>query len=188
MSIKNRTIISLLLSFFLILGIIIFATNMVINSSFEDLETNTILSKLRSLRSGLEQEQKELEKTVRDWAHWDDMRDYVNHYNPSFIQSNISESLFQNYNLNHVAIIDTDFRVVYAAAYDQYDEVYQDLSGIGFNYLEQMVPDLKSMQPADYLSFTLKTSSGPMMLVFMPILDSSAQGPVNGYFMMGRIM
>lgn len=188
MSIKNRTIISLLLSFFLILGIIIFATNMVINSSFEDLETNTILSKLRSLRSGLEQEQKELEKTVRDWAHWDDMRDYVNHYNPSFIQSNISESLFQNYNLNHVAIIDTDFRVVYAAAYDQYDEVYQDLSGIGFNYLEQMVPDLKSMQPADCLSFTLKTSSGPLMLVFMPILDSSAQGPVNGYFMMGRIL
>ena len=44
------------------------------------------------------------------------------------------------------------------------------------------------MQPADYLSFTLKTSSGPMMLVFMPILDSSAKGPVNGYFMMGRIL
>jgi len=188
LSIKNRTIISLFLSFLLVLGIIIFATNRVINSSFEDLETNTILSKLRSLRSGLEQEQKELEKTARDWAHWDDMRDYVNHQYPSFIQSNFSESLFQNYNINHVAIIDTNFQVAYAAAYDQYDEDYQDLSSIGFDYLEQLIPDLKDLQASNYLSLTLKTSFGPMMLVFMPILDSSAQGPVNGYFMMGRIM
>ncbi len=188
MSIKHRTIISLFLSFILAMGIFFFATNIVINSSFEGLETQTILTKLRSLRSGLEQEQVEMEKTVRDWAHWDDMRDYVKYKYPAFIQSNFSESLFENFYINHVAIIDTDFRVLYAAAYDHYDEIYQDLSGIGFDYLEQMIPDLKDLQPNGCLNLALKTSSGPMILVFMPILDSNAQGPVNGYFMMGRIL
>jgi len=147
MSIKNSTIISIILLSILFLGLALLFTNMVIQDSFRNLETQMILGKLRMLRNSLEREQTALEVIVRDWAHWDDMRDYVNNRNPRFVQSNFTNAIFENYRINSSVILSPEIDVLLAIRYDHEEEKLLDISAELPNYLRLLGPMINPTLP-----------------------------------------
>lgn len=186
MSIKNSTIISIILLSILFLGLALLFTNMVIQDSFRNLETQMILGKLRMLRNSLEREQTALEVIVRDWAHWDDMRDYVNNRNPRFVQSNFTNAIFENYRINSSVILSPEIDVLLAIRYDHEEEKLLDIRHELPKYLGLLAPLMKDLKADGAIKLLLKSSSGPALLAILPILDSDGAGPISGYFMMAR--
>ncbi|MDD2543834.1 MAG: CHASE4 domain-containing protein [Candidatus Cloacimonetes bacterium] len=188
MSIKNSTIITISALFLLFLVVIAIFTDLVISNSFKDMETQTILNKLAVMRNTLDQQHISLEVTVRDWAYWDDMRDYMLDHNPRFIQSNFAESIFENYHIHIAAIIDTNFKTIYGVTYESDPPALLNIQSIIDSHLKTLAPNLKLLDANGAERVLLHGVYGPIMLAFVPILDSNAEGPIMGYFMMGRYL
>ncbi|HRX77204.1 MAG TPA: CHASE4 domain-containing protein, partial [Candidatus Cloacimonadota bacterium] len=188
MSIKNSTIITISALFLLFLVVIAIFTDLVISNSFKDMETQTILNKLAVMRNTLDQQHISLEVTVRDWAYWDDMRDYMLDHNPRFIQSNFAESIFENYHIHIAAIIDTNFKTIYGVTYESDPPALLNIQSIIDSHLKTLAPNLKLLDANGAERVLLHGVYGPIMLAFVPILDSNGEGPIMGYFMMGRYL
>jgi len=188
MSIKTSTTISIGIFSIVFLALVLLLTNVIITNSFRDLEKQEALKKLESFRNRLDNEHQALEVIVRDWAHWDDMRNFVLNRNKRFIGSNFSAEIFENYRIHISTIMDKDFSPILALGYDFEDEELRDISPIVSRSISKLIPHLKLLKQEDAASIMVKTNSGPICLSFLPILDSSGNGPIQGYFMMGRYM
>jgi signal transduction histidine kinase len=145
-----------------------------------------ILGKLRTLRNSLEQEQTALEVIVRDWAYWDDMRDFVSNRNSRFVESNFTPSIYENYKINSSVIFSPDLDVLLALRYNYEDEMLLDIRGELPKFLGVLGPLMKNLREDGSVKILLNTNSGPTLLAILPILDSDGLGPISGYFMMAR--
>lgn len=188
MSIKFSTIISINIVALIFLAVVIFATNQVINKSFRELETNTIIAKLDRLQAAVALSNVDLETIARDWAHWDDTWNYVSKPHQNYIESNYTPNIYSNYEINLTAIMDPNAKIIYSGYNDLESEDILPIPELLLPYLHKFDAKLLKLGEADSHKGILKTPMGPMMFVFIPVLQSDASGPINGYFMMARFI
>ncbi len=119
---------------------------------------------------------------ANDWGHWDETYDFMESKHPDYIENNLTESTFENLDLNFMVFISSDDNVVYQQFYSLENKAFVQTppdfhitdNFISFVKLEEDVSSIKKIGGAYY--FISSTD----------ITDSSMTKAANGKMIFGR--
>ncbi len=157
--------------------------------SFVRLERREAKNDILRIEDALSQEIHHLAQIDSDWAQWDDTYKFVQDRNKAYIKSNlIPNELWESTRLNLVYICKLDGTVVWGKIYDP---VHNRLLTLACFPTKKLPPTHFLMQPKAKdkgLEGLIVTRYGPLMIVSLPIVRSSGQGPPDGIIVMGRFL
>src|SRR4051794_39299549 len=80
-------------------GLLLCLSRMILLRSFSELEQHHVESDLQRATDLIEQQEQELDRTVRDYATWDDTFRFMHDRNQAYVQSNYSDPTLTNLGL-----------------------------------------------------------------------------------------
>jgi PAS domain S-box-containing protein len=161
-------------------------SGLVVENGFQRLENEYIHSTLDSARKMIRHELKDLDRTLWDWASWDDTYAYVSSCNPAYVKSNLVRATFVDQSLTAIIIWNRQDEVVYARAVNPDGEDVPALSEMLIRHCARQLPLIAEEQDGRGGIIALKEQWA--LVAKRPILTSSNQGPALGTMLMARII
>lgn len=94
------------------IAIYISSESFLLNSFFQ-LENTHAKDDAYRVQEAFLQQQILLKNFITDWGHWDDLYDFMNDKNPTFIKNNIVKSALVKLNIDYLGFIDNNHKLVY---------------------------------------------------------------------------
>ncbi len=199
---KLRTKVAILLTGFLLFyGTVDFVIHrLIIFPSFLYLEHKQAIKNSKRVEEAINREIYHLDSVTHDWAAWDDTynlfpsknytptKDFINGY----IEANLIAASFTDPGINLINIYDKDRNLLWGKVYDLETEEEIKLDDFSKDKLPKKHPLLSYGTKKSLAEMTVAgiymTSKGPMIISSRPILKSDNAGPIQGYFMIGRLL
>jgi len=87
-------------------------------SYLEDQEINQFHSISKTIDSFFNEDKIKRLATVNDWSHWDDTYYYLKDQNPTYLEVNVTEDIFENLDINFFLVVNEDGSVKTKFFYD----------------------------------------------------------------------
>lgn len=160
----------------------------IIMAGYADLERGQVGNSLHRARVALDGETSRIMTVLKDWAYWDDTAQFVDGKREEYGESNLMDATFKNLQIDIMLFFAPDGRLVFVKRYDPGEgrEVLFPME-----LLRLFTPD------SPWVSFTsaegqhaglVQEGNDILLLGALPILDSNAEGPVQGALVMGRFV
>jgi two-component system, NtrC family, sensor kinase len=187
---KIRPKIGLLLAgLFLALGVVQWAVQyFVLLPSFGALERDEARTAIRRIDYALSLSLDQLQTDASDWGNWADAYQYVVDHNDRFARDNLTTIAIKQLDVNVLAIVDLDGRLVWSRALSTDTALPLPLDLVNQRQLPAEFPwrsQLREGRPAKGL---LSTNLGVLMIAAWPILDGQGGGPARGMVLMGHLL
>jgi PAS domain S-box-containing protein len=158
----------------------------IIMSGYENLERDQVRESLRRVRAALDGETDRIMILLKDWAFWDETRNYVTGRMPDYPEANLGDSTVDNLKLSFILYFDAAGQYFNGKGYDLKGKVDMPVPE---DLLAKLPPDspfimLKSI--GDRMTGLMGVGDRVVLLTALPILDSNGEGPVSGTMLMGR--
>jgi sensor domain CHASE-containing protein len=177
-------VVSLILFSFLVYGILDYGVQRIfILPSFISLEQDESLKNMDRAVQTVQREIQHLGSSATDWSFWDDTYQFAQDRNDAYRKSNLNEQALNGLKVNILYIFDADQQQIWGMAYDLDSQQEISISG-----LSEQLGNIRLMDPQSKVEGVLITARGPVMVSATPILKSDSQGPVMGYFVLGRFL
>lgn len=160
----------------------------IVHPAFKELEQAQALEDGVRARAAIQNELRQLENILGNWAEWDDAYIYAANRNPAFIASNLGNwsVLEKNSQLNLCVILNPQGQRLYSGGYD---------SGLG----GEVLPATFARDPPaiwNILRLALEraraglvlTEHGLLLLAAHPILTTQGRGQARGVMVFGRFL
>ena len=186
LSLRTKVLATITAALLVLFTIQYFITRVVLFDSFSHLETERANINLHLIRSVIEQNLSQLEGAVQDYAYWDETIDFLKGDAPKFFEENLTLQGFSNLKINSAIVVDAKGKLVFSrsARWDTKVEIptSQELLKLstGAGSLWQH-PNSKSK-----FSGLIMLPEGPALVASLPILDSNAEGDIQGAFIWAR--
>ncbi len=176
-----------LLITFLIFGILTAAFTLTHNmqlSNFLELEYVDTLDNVERVQNAISTEQGYLDRTVRDWACWNDTYRFVEDKNQNYTDTNLQNQTLTGIKVNVILFVNKAGSVVCAKSVDFYTGEEKPIP----EKLLRMVEDgtLLSKSENDIKSGFVLLDGNPMFVACHPILTTKYTGPMKGTLIFGR--
>jgi PAS domain S-box-containing protein len=163
------------------------AVRTILLQNFEQLEEDHAFVNAARLQNALSSEMTRLNDGALNYSTWDDTYRFVEGRNPTYVESQLYDSIFASSKINSIAIANRSGQLL----------VQKELDF----YTLRKIPSLPEFQK--YVSFSaaglndssrgkiqgvLSSSMGPMLVVSQPTLKSEGKGKGNGILSMGRFI
>lgn len=150
---------------------------------FLDLETQDMKQQLSRVEKGVASYLDVLDTTAFDWSAWDDAYDFVVSKDPSFVEANLVDEIFQDtgLRLDFVIFFDKAQNVVFEKGYDRAKNVTVPVPQGIFGHLSST-----GLAPDKISKGFLVLPEGLFVIVSRPIITSKETGPNRGQLLMGR--
>ena len=185
MSLRLTTILVITITTLALVGLLLLSLNATLVPHFERQQDQGIYQELQRAQTALDVELEHLEQTARDWAKWDDTYAFVQNPGPAYLQANLQLQTFVDLNLNLMAMLNVDGRVVYSQYVDLRDgqpaEMPAELRASLADARLLAAPSSSAAQRG-----LLALPGGPLLLVAHPILPTGGQGQAAGTLLIGR--
>lgn len=179
MRIRTKLMIAVALNILIFVGVIFFVVRPYFIEQSMERDRLAVDSQIASVTETLANRKSSLERTLVDWAAWNDAYAFVQGKNEAFVDSNISEASLDNLNVNAMLFLNRDGDVHYATFQKQ---------GLSLTEPEQQafLADIASRVRADAntRSTIYESEYGPVFYATHPILQSDRSGPVEGTLVM----
>ncbi|MGB7594161.1 MAG: diguanylate cyclase, partial [Erysipelotrichaceae bacterium] len=183
-SLRTKTILVLLcLLVFLVSGTALILHSVMIERILT-LEKRNIAEHLSRAQNTISEKTENLAITAYDWATWDETYKFIADKNAKYIEDNLMPDTFSNLNLNAMVFMDTAGDVVYSGGMDQVSQTVTPVSSALIDYLKQS-PIAKNIDAGFSIKGIIDLPEGPMIIAAYPILNSFAEGPVRGNYIIG---
>ena len=190
MNSRTKAILSTTAGFLTVLLAIWALNQWIIQPAFDELEYAQALEDSARADAAIQNELRQLDNTLGDWAEWNDAYAFSESRDPAFIESNFSNwrTLEKTTRLNFSLILNRAGQVLYSAGYDS------DLGGIiSLSAFSGDQPAILSLlQPVlaqqQHRAGLLRTEHGLLLLAARPILTSHGTGPARGTLVFGRFL
>jgi sensor domain CHASE-containing protein/signal transduction histidine kinase len=186
MDLREKTLLSLVGAFMIILiGVIIFSSTILLGS-YENLEASHVSDTLDLTLNTVNNEIASLNAIVIDWGPWDDTYAFVKGQKSDFITVNLVEETYTNLHLNFVIITNTNGTIVYGKGFDATTREMTPLSAGFVRELANADSPLANTILNKKVSGFLNLPEGPVIITTHPVLHSDFSGPPAGMVIMGR--
>ena len=187
MKLREKTLI--LLGIIITCSIIVMymASNVILVGGFQTLEEQNTLQNIQLATNSLSSEISDLNKTINDWAVWDDTYTFIQNHNSRYIQSNLVNSTFADLKLNLIVYIDNSGNIVYGNGFDLQTKEEKPIPESIKGYISKNSILLNS-QNRDGVKGVIMLPEGPMIIDSHPILTSNGNGPSRGTLIFGRYL
>ena len=179
MDLEKKTFLIILATLTVVAGLAAVVSDRLVLESFRTLERADARDGLDRVHEALDAQVADLDRTTKDWAHWDDAYAYVQGQDPDFERSNLVPNSFAANGLAVMVFLDAHGDPVFAARYDAANGTLAPPPD-RFTYPRGGGP-LQS-HPDEHTSVSgLLAADGRVYLVSSwPILTSTEQGPSMG--------
>ena len=188
MNIRLKVIVLLALMFAILGVVAIMIQTELVMPSFARLERQNAITSMKRVRNAMDRDLEALQIDAIDWANWGEAYRFVQDHNPQFVQTNVTSTAIGQLNVDSIALVDLDGRIVVWSG----DVLPTHLS------LQGSLASGSSLR-ADfswrkYLGMTtlvrglVRTNLGVMMIAGAPIMDGSGRGRPLGMTIMGRLL
>src|SRR5690606_38830367 len=122
-----------------------------------------------------------------DWASWDDTYTFVADRNQAYIDSNLTDQLFMDAQLNLIVFVNPSGEIVFGKAYDTENEAVVPVPEA---FQDHLTSDglLNHPQLTSHVKGILTLPTGYLLVASRPITTSLKEGPVRGAIIMGRYL
>ena len=100
MSIRRRTVLSVLVVLVLLVGALILLAQFVLGDSYAQLEQARVQQNLLRVDNALEAEYEKLQTLNRDWAHWDTSYAFSQGQDAEFVTRELQDEIMKNIGIN----------------------------------------------------------------------------------------
>jgi len=182
----NHKIIRYSILFSILTLILIWYLTSFLTMEVKELEESLIKQDMQRVLQSIDNEIENLKSANKDYANWDDTKNYALGMNDEYIEENFMDETFENNRWNILIIFDKDRKSLFEKNYSLYEnaeiEADKEIEKIIINQklLEKITDSDKTV------SGLIKTKKGEMIISINPILTSFKEGPVSGYFVTGR--
>ena len=188
MTIRNKTIVSISITFLMLIVILYIVLGSVFQQGFTKLEKQDVNNNVKRGLNILFHEINTLDSFNWDWSSWDDTYTFIEDSNIEYVKSNLVDSTFIGARLNLMLFIDSSNQIVFGKAFDLEEEeeipIPEDLQ-------EHLLPNSLLTKHSDTDSSVkgiILLSEAPMIITSCPILTSEDEGPIRGALIMGRYL
>lgn len=151
-----------------------------------EIEKESMNKDIERVINSIVYEENSLHTVTGDYAAWDDTYQFVQDKNEEYVSSNFASSSFENLHVNLVAVLDEEWNVVYARAYDWEKSVDMDLPSDLSKFFHSHLHTCVLQEATDRCSDYVRMNDTPMFLAARPIVTSQLEGPVKGTLIMMR--
>lgn len=177
-------VISLILLSFLFYGILDYGVQRIfIMPSFISLEQEESFKNMERAVQAIKREIDHLGASATDWSVWDDTYEFVQDRNDAYRKANLNEQTLSGLSVNLLYIFDSDQQQVWGMTYDIENEQEIIIPG-----LVEKLGILHLTDTEASVDGVVVTTHGPVLIAVKPILTSDNQGPVKGYFVLGKFL
>ncbi len=173
------TILTVILTFSVISHIIF------ISSASDDenrYTTHLVNEYMKALNSDLEY----MTDRSKDWSEWDDIYNFMNGTNPSFINNEFTNATFMMLHVNFIILTDPSGNVIFEKAFNlQINKIIplpENLKNFTTDYSNLIQPETGYKTVSGFISL----SGTPTFVVSQPILKTDGTGPSAGSLIIGR--
>jgi sensor domain CHASE-containing protein/anti-sigma regulatory factor (Ser/Thr protein kinase) len=157
-------------------------------ASARDLEQKQTAENIERVRYAILRAVSRIERSVADWAQWDDTYDFVKTRNPSFLQNYLTETSYKTLGVDLMVFFDNTGDIVYAGYYDLQRQAISTIPKELSIILTLANPMLKNRSHGAAASGILKLPRCILLIASHPILTSHAKGPARGILMFGMLL
>jgi PAS domain S-box-containing protein len=161
----------------------------VVRKGFSRLEERYARRNVDRVLRAIEGREDDLDRSVADWAAWDDMYQFAQDRNTRFIRANLPiPDLFLPLRIQTLLIADRSGTVVWGSSFDSEESRGLPVPA-GLVRLAANGSPLTRFGPArDRVSGLVVLDEGPMIVAARPILTSKSEGPARGTLIMGHYL
>jgi diguanylate cyclase (GGDEF)-like protein/PAS domain S-box-containing protein len=188
MSLRDKTLITVGLTITVVIAVIYAISQIVLLNSFIQLEEQYTRQTVERALNAIQVRVNSLDNVSIGWAARDQMIEFAQSGNQSFIDGQLGDEAFRAFNLHRMLIINKSGDLVYSKAFnlisDQEDPQTEDL------YVH-FQPDSRFLQYTgiqDSHKGILLVDEGPILIVARPIVNSRYEGPAQGTLILGRYL
>lgn len=188
MNLRQKTLLLTTLPLLGLMMILYGSFSLILQRSYNRIEQQDAQRNLQRVDEVLAGDLAQIQSLTEDWAAWNDTYAFIQDGNADYIESNLSKYAFESLQINVVAFINSDGKILYGTGYDLNDRAFVPLPA---SLTQQLTPTSPLMQFEHLASHHqgLMTVNGHLMLVVVePILRSDATGPSRGALLMGRTL
>jgi diguanylate cyclase (GGDEF)-like protein len=162
-------------------GLFLWLAQHILESRFDSFDAEVYRQELLRVDIALEQNQLALEKTIADYAYWDDAEQFIQGNNPDFVADNFTPDSMRNIEVHAMLITGLDAIPLTSL---QLEEIPDEL-------LPLLLPMLGQLAPTDArrVSTTLQWLKGHAFLVSaVPVTDTQGERSPSGYLYFVRAL
>lgn len=178
---KGKSVIGVFILCTVILGVAWTGTALLMDRSSNEIEKVLMKENLDRVSYALSAETKTLENYCRDWAWWDDSYEFMETRNKKFCDSNLTNDVLINLNLDIILFIDNDGNIVESLCEEGTETIQTCFAAsgcVGTN-LVKMTDDQGS-------TGLIRVAHKILMVSMQKILTSQIDGTPRGTLVMGR--
>lgn len=186
MKLRNKVLVVISLTWLVFLGLTYIGSKSFLLSSFLELEFNRANQDLSRIDQALDQNNYSLYTYTSDWAHWNDLYDYMLGKNPEFVPGNINMTTAVTSHINLQTFWNKDKTVALGSAIDTVNEkLIAYPKGIE-NYIfpDSIIFDREDVNK-DLRGYII-TDNGIMLVAAVAITDGDKLLPPEGVAIFGR--
>ncbi len=185
-SLRQKTLVSLGITIFILAGIVFSVARWVMLRTFEKIEAEQAQESLSQAEDGLHESMQNLSRMVTDYSAWDQLYKYADAPDENFTKSELPDQLFTDLHINFIVVSDKEGNVLFARGYDFGTDRPEEVP-------LQLLAQLKAGGPLTSFKSTrskvegiLRYGNTPVLLASQPVVRSNYEGPINGAMVMGR--
>jgi PAS domain S-box-containing protein len=185
MSLRRTALILIALTIAVSVLILFIYSRYFLLSSFRQLENDLTARNLVRVNEALSNKLVEMARMTNDYAGWDDTYKFMADKNPAYIKSNLTDTTFDNLQINLMVFIKNSGEIVQANYYDLIEKKQFPLPASLKKDWSSLYPLFMHRSPDSRISGVLVQPEGVWLLVSDPILTSQSKGPIRGSLLVG---
>lgn len=188
MTIRQKTLIALGLTFAILIAILYTASHYTVTTGFAQVEDSDATSNVQRVLTALASEAAALDTLALDWGSWDATYAFIQDPTTQYVESNLSDTAFVNMKMNAAVYVDSSAQVVFAKAMDLVNE---EEVPVPQGLLDRITPESPLLQHPTPDSATvgiMVLPQSPLLVASRPILTSQGEGPIRGSLIVARYL
>lgn len=118
MRLRSRSLLISVLTLLALVSIIYIASHLILMRSFADLEERDVRANVSRVVKALNVQLDAISTIASGYSMWDDTYRFVSERNQDFIDLNLMDTTFTDYQINTVLYLDNDLQIVFEKAVD----------------------------------------------------------------------
>jgi sensor domain CHASE-containing protein len=178
----------ILLTFIGLVAILSISLQGILVPHFHDEEDRSARLNVQRMLGVLDNEQAALTEAVKNWASRDETYEYITSGSPDYIQTNLSDAILKGLNVDLLAFIDLQGKIIYVHTAGSADASSQGLPDSFQAHIQPGDILLRTAADREPRSGLLAVDGQPLLLVSAPVLKTSGEGPAAGTLLAGRTL
>jgi diguanylate cyclase (GGDEF)-like protein len=187
MTLRKKTILAIVITFFITMVIGIGYTQTLFLKGYLNLENEAIEANVRHMHSSLDREIENLGALTNDWAAWDDTYSFMETHNQGYINSNLVDDTYNELRLNFIIYLDSNGNEIFKKAYDLEKGVEIPFDSSISSYIKTLSTNTVNKTP-EFHQGIYSDNGIPVIFATSPILTSLDEGPTRGTLMFGKYL